>query len=355
MKKTFIYMISLFMLGLTACDEDFNKDVAPPQSNEQEVVRGVDFQVALGSGLASPIELNNLEPESLIQAISVASTPADVSEGTTFSYRLEISKTEDFAEPVELNAISEDKIISVTVSDLDEAIQKIFGKAPEARQFYIKTLAYIATGTSSILGNSNIVGPATVTPISIPAELAYLYIPGNHQNWDPATAPKLYTANMDMVYTGFAYLDGEYKFTSAPDWDHTNYGSGGDGILSADGGAGNINAEAGFYYLSADLNLLTYSQIATVWGLIGDATPGGWDVSTPMEYDRASNTWTVTADMTNGAFKFRANDGWDINLGGDIKDLTFGGDNMSIEAGNYTFTLKLTNEADGYNCTVKKN
>ncbi len=355
MKKTFIYMITLLTFGLTACDEDFNKDVAHPQANDKEEARGVDFQVALGSGLATPIELNNMEPESTIQAITVSTTPTDVAEGTTFTYRLEIAKTEDFAEPVEIAATTADKTVIVTVADLDEAVRTIFGKAPEARQFYIKTWPYVTTGTSSVLGTANIVGPATVTPISIPAEQAYLYVPGNHQNWDPATAPKLYTANMDMVYTGFVYLDGEYKFTSAPNWDSTNYGSGGEGKLSDDGGAGNITAEAGFYYLSADLNQLTYTQTATVWGLIGDATPGGWDASTPMQYDRASNTWTVTTDMTTGTFKFRANDGWDINLGGDVKNLTFGGDNINIEAGNYTLTLKLTNEADGYSCTIKKN
>jgi len=347
-------MMAFLTLGLTACDEDFNKDVAPPQSYEQEDPKNVDFQVALGSGLTSPIVLNDLDPASTLQAISVSSTP-ELPEGSTLAYKLQVSKTEDFAESVELPSTGGDKTVSVSVTDLDKAVQTMFGKAPEARQFYLKTLVYIVSGTSAVLGNSNITGPATVTPISISPDQLYLYIPGNHQGWDPATAPQLYTENMDMVYTGFAYLDGEYKFTSAPDWDHTNYGSGGEGLLSADGSAGNLNAEAGFYYLKADLNLLTYTQTATVWGLIGDATPGGWDNSTPMVYDRETNTWTVTTDMTTGTFKFRANNEWTLNLGGDANALTFDGDNIQIEEGNYTFILRLFNPKGGYRVTIQKN
>jgi len=81
----------------------------------------------------------------------------------------------------------------------------------------------------------------------------------------------------------------------------------------------------------------------TEWGLIGDATPGGWDNSTPMTYDPATGLWSVTTTLVNGAFKFRANNSWDINLGGDLNNLSYGGDNIPITGGTYTITLNLTN------------
>ena len=44
-----------------------------------------------------------------------------------------------------------------------------------------------------------------------------------------------------------------------------------------------------------------------------------------------------------GEFKFRANDGWDINLGGDINNLSFGADNIPVtEEGTYEISLDLS-------------
>ena len=57
------------------------------------------------------------------------------------------------------------------------------------------------------------------------------------------------------------------------------------------------------------------AQITTV-GLIGDATPGGWDVDTTMMQDPVdSNIWTLTILLNDGFAKFRANDDWAINWG----------------------------------------
>lgn len=187
-----------------------------------------------------------------------------------------------------------------------------------------------------------------------------LFVPGGHQGWSPDTAPTLYSRNFDFKYDGFVYFDApnEFKFTSNPDWEGTNYGDGGNGTLSTDGGAGNLKvADAGYYQLNADLSgsPYTYSVVKTEWGLIGDATEGGWNDSTPMNYDPATNKWSVTTTLSAGkSYKFRANNGWDINLGGDINNLKYGGDNITAaEGGTYQITLDLSNSA-AYKCTVTK-
>ena len=190
--------------------------------------------------------------------------------------------------------------------------------------------------------------------------LRQLYVPGGHQGWNPATAPIVYSSNLDWKFDGYVYMESgnEFKFTSTPDWNGTNYGNGGNGILSTDGGAGNLTvSETGFYRLTVDLsgNPYTYTATATNWGLIGDATAGGWDASTPMTLNAATGEWTVTTTLAGGkSFKFRANDGWDINLGGDVNNLTYGGDNIPADSdGTYLITLKLGN-ASAYSCTVVK-
>ena len=176
-----------------------------------------------------------------------------------------------------------------------------------------------------------------------------LFIPGGYQGWSPETAPTVYSRNLDFKYEGYVYFGeaSEYKFTSQPNWDGPNYGSSDEeGILSDDGGAGNLNiTEPGYYKLNVDLSgtPYTYSATKTDWGIIGDATPNGWDGSTAMTYDADTKLWSVVAELSDKEFKFRANDDWDINIGGDMDNLTYDGDNIKVtEAGTYLIVLDLS-------------
>lgn len=182
----------------------------------------------------------------------------------------------------------------------------------------------------------------------------FLYVPGNHQGWAPATAPFVHSTDF-MNYSGFVSLDGEFKFTSEKSWDGVNYGAGAkDGTLSTDGGAGNLKAEKGFYLLKANISSLTWSAVLIqTFGLIGSATDGGWDTSTPMTFDAAKSEYSITAALKDGELKFRANDVWDVNLGGDPEHLTFGGANIAVKAGTYKITLSLS-DAQKYTCTIAK-
>ena len=87
--------------------------------------------------------------------------------------------------------------------------------------------------------------------------------------------------------------------------------------------------------------------------MIGDATPGGWEASPALTPDENNLVWKGTVTFGGGEFKFRANDGWDINLGGSISDLSQGGDNIaSPGAGTYEVTLNLSSLP--YSCTLVK-
>lgn len=176
-----------------------------------------------------------------------------------------------------------------------------------------------------------------------------LYVPGAHQGWDPATAPTIVSVKSDDVYEGYLYFanaNNEFKLTSDPNWDNTNYGNGGDGTLITDADAGNLTtAEAGYYLVEADLNENTWSATKTDWGIIGDATAGGWDSDQDMTYDPDEKVWKATIALSVGAMKFRANDAWDINYGdaGGDGTLDFNSDNIVIaDAGNYEVTLDLS-------------
>jgi hypothetical protein len=88
--------------------------------------------------------------------------------------------------------------------------------------------------------------------------------------------------------------------------------------------------------------LVGYSQITTV-GIIGTATPGGWDNDTDMVQDAADTAkWTLTITLVNGAAKFRANNAWDVNWGAldfPIGTGTQGGADISVPAGTYNISF----------------
>src|SRR5690554_7112716 len=90
---------------------------------------------------------------------------------------------------------------------------------------------------------------------------------------------------------------GEFKFRANDDWSY-NYGSDeADGNLGFDGS--NIPVEVeGDYAITLDLSAPhAYTYSANRWGIIGNATPGGWDADTFMSWDTEAEVFTVTADL----------------------------------------------------------
>jgi hypothetical protein len=148
---------------------------------------------------------------------------------------------------------------------------------------------------------------------------------------------------------------GEFKFRANHNWDY-NYGSTAkDATLDA--GGSNIATPAAFVegdaYFILDLshpNAYTYSM--NEWGLIGGAIPTtGWDSDHDMTWDATNKVFTITIALNAGEIKFRANNGWDVNLGGDPNALTPGGANIPIAAaGTYKITLDLNKATPS--CTI---
>lgn len=191
---------------------------------------------------------------------------------------------------------------------------------------------------------------------------ANLYLVGGSSSagWTPGNAiPFVKTA--DGKFEIYAYLqvaDG-FKFLQQKDWPG-DWGKGDDGKLLQEG-EGNVTIPSdGFYRIIADFTTMSYSVTETDWGLVGKARTGtdaGWNADDDMTFTGgpAGYTWTVTMHLFAGEFKFRANDGWDINFGDTELDgfLDFNsGTNMSIATeGDYVVEMIL-DPVNGYKYTV---
>lgn len=186
-------------------------------------------------------------------------------------------------------------------------------------------------------------------------KLSYLYTPGDSNGWSHSACQMLKYDSNAGIYKGFAYLNGGFKFTNKPDWSGINYGDTGvEGTLSTDGGAGNLQAEEGLYYIEVNTDALTYALTPiTTWGMIGDFNSWGGDVILNPSNDFLTWTGELTLTADGQGWKFRANSDWGINLGGDLLNLQFNGDNIAaFGAGTYQVTLNLATIP--YTATVEK-
>jgi hypothetical protein len=219
--------------------------------------------------------------------------------------------------------------------------------------------------------NSVTISVTTFKLIIISNGYPVLYVPGDYQGWAPATAPTVASAQTG-IYEGYINVPAggsyQFKFTSAADWNHINYGDAGNGTLTVDGNAAGMTLPgAGYYELSINPSALTWTYTKTTWGIIGDATPGGWNTDTQLAYDATKQVWKVTCAMiAGGSFKFRANNAWVIDFGvnaagklayADSPVYGYNGaiNNITVpSSGNYTITLDI-HDPNNYNYTAVKN
>lgn len=189
---------------------------------------------------------------------------------------------------------------------------------------------------------------ANIRTWNIPGDYVEASYPGSGlANWSPDKSPQVIsTITSPDKLEGYVYMSkstNEWKFATQPNWDGPNYGDGGAGKI--DGNGGNIKSPAGYYKINVDAAAMTYTAVATTWGVIGSASPKSWDDETPLTYNPATKTWIGAIHLTAAEFKFRANHSWDFNYGSSTKDanLNAGGDNIVVTVeSDYAFTLDLS-------------
>lgn len=253
----------------------------------------------------------------------------------------------NFADAVPIGSANNDGTISISTNDLNNKLLSMKGDpedpTPLALEFRVK--ATISANVDPIYSS---VIKQTYTTYYIPIIYPVLHVPGSYQGWNPAdTITVIASLKSNGIYEGYLWFpidNAMFKYTETPSWD-VNWGdNGNDGTLES-GGSDIPAGLSGYYQLYVDLNAKTHKYLRTEWGLIGSATPGGWDSDQNMTYNETTKVWTITLNLAVGDIKFRANDGWDLNYGdtGANGILDAGGDNIAIaEAGNYTVTLDLS-------------
>ena len=331
-----IYAIAAVFL-ITSCSSD---DGFKPTLDV-----GDSFQIiAPTSGVS--LQLSSDDQKGTATTFTYGKADFGFSSATTYKLELDLPSG-DFSAPITIGS-SNSVEMPIMVGDLNNAALGLGFPAGNPANMNARIIARIDDDIDSIVSN---VIAIEVTPFQV--QYPFLHVPGAYQGWNPSdSSTVIYSLGRDGKYDGYIYFQdvSEFKFTDGPSWDMNFGDTGNDGILDANGD--NITTVvSGMHHLTVNLNTMTYTAEATDWGVIGNATPTGWDADTDMVYDDVSGTLKLNLDLVPGEIKFRANDAWDLNYGDTDANssLENGGDNIVIaDGGNYDIELILNQPVFSY-------
>jgi hypothetical protein len=275
------------------------------------------------------------------------------------NYVVEIDDNADFSSSKTLGTTTGNQL-SVTVETMNNAMLALGLPAFEESTVNLRVRSTINGIDSEPLYSVAIARSATTFQSSECGTFCTVGIIGDATpgGWDNDTDMRLAddTRVDKETWTTIIYLEGgkKVKFRSSDSWD-TNWGDtafpegtgtpGGQDIPVATTGYYKVtfSSETGAYSFTP-LTTPTFGSI----GIIGSATPGGWDNDTDLTQDPANeHVWTGTVTLTEGMAKFRADNDWANNWGGPTYPSGFGfgnGPDISVKAGTYFVRI---NDATG--------
>ncbi|RYY58057.1 MAG: DUF5116 domain-containing protein [Chitinophagaceae bacterium] len=335
MKKIIVSVLTAFVLLFSSCKKDMDLTVM-----QEAVLPGITVS-------AATVVLNETTAEDTVQAISW--TAADYGFSAAVSYSVQLAKAgSSFATPKEVT-LGNTRVIKYTGAELNQIALLQGIPVGSAGQIEVRVLS---TLSDSIRQYSSVVS-FTVTPYLVIINYPSLWVPGEYQGWNPATAEKISSKAGNGVYEGYVNFPSGavFKYTSEPDWNHIIYGwassteAGPDisGLFNTTGG--NLYVPStGYYLLKGNTNDNSWSGTKiNSWSMIGDFN--SWAGDAAMTYDASTKQWTGTLTAAaNGVFKFRANNDWPINFGDTGTDLSleYNGANIPVTAGTHNVILDIS-------------
>lgn len=191
----------------------------------------------------------------------------------------------------------------------------------------------------------------------------FIYFIGATDGWKSSDQKLALVDDAKGVYTGYVYLADpnkagyEFKFQRiAGKWENaieaSNFVTFNESAIGAANGNLGVKDGEGVYYMDVNLSegTITATKVETM-GIIGGFN--NWDGDAPMTWNPEEYCFEATnVGVTADGWKFRVNGGWDVNLGGSLKNLTAGGDNLAV-AGNTVKLYPTRKTSDNIYCTVE--
>jgi hypothetical protein len=332
MKNIFKFLaLTVLLTGAVSCeDEQDLKFVTPPASFEILSPQAGESVVLTPDNEGNP-------------ALALVWTAATYGTPTEVTYTVQVAKNgTDFATPVDVTSTSA-TYATLDVTTLNGAANAAGLEAFTEGGLDIRVKATVGTQAGEP-AYSNVVTYLVTPYVTYPYTDYYLVGAAVATGWDNTGTTNMYPlfrhvvtdAQPDDIYSYTGYFkggatDGQFKFIKTKGSWAPQYGSAGAGVLGVNDGTGSdpnpfqIDT-AGYYTFTVNLTQNTYSiapatagnTYATI-GIIGTATPNGWDSDTDMTQSTFDpHIWYINNQFLtagDGKLKFRANNSWDVNWG----------------------------------------
>jgi len=365
MKKLFnLSLLSLLFVSIMSCSDDDTKTIV------SEDAAPVLISPENGASVVLDPDLESNPALTLVWNHGAYTVPTEI----TYTVQMAVAGTE--FETVVVGGTTTNRVFSLSVKELNTKALEAGLEPFEAADLDVRIMASLGANDALPMASNTVT--ITVTPYSI--DDPQLFLIGNPQKyyglseWSPTTGmamryigdgkTKVFEAYVKLAAGDalkFGAVQGEWSAVDAAG----NYGLGdAAGVIKNGGGAGDIKPATtdgdGLYYIQVDIDKLTYKSVKMDWGIIGDATPGGWNEETAMTYDFAANKYTLTANLTANGLKYRSsntgnfiyagedNSAWKFNVGNSDPKVTYSADapNFTISAAG-SHDLELTINFDG--------
>ena len=310
----------------------------------------------------SPVADINITAANLgLESVTFEWSAADFGAQTQVNYAIEVAAAGQSDKVVVTSGVTETSAV-VSYESLNAVLLYDLGLASgiaENVDFYVSA----KVGEYAKVYSAPVTASATVTQAE--KEYPKLTVAGSYayNNWSPGKGQFVYDfEGTDAKYSGVIDFGEDvsalqFKFVGAA-WGENEFSVPSGEAQAPEaaelplvaGGGDNISAYTThrFYSLTLDKNtpkVIKNFSFNTL-GVIGDATPTGWDADTDMEFNAAKQRFYVDITLIDGTIKFRANDAWDVNWGGADGVLVSGADNIPVTAGNYRIYVNLNDPAN---------
>ena len=310
----------------------------------------------------SPVADINITAANLgLESVTFEWSAADFGAQTQVNYAIEVAAAGQSDKVVVTSGVTETSAV-VSYEALNAVLLYDLGLASgiaENVDFYVSA----KVGEYAKVYSAPVTASATVTQAE--KEYPKLTVAGSYayNNWSPGKGQFVYDfEGTDAKYSGVIDFGEDvsalqFKFVGAA-WGENEFSVPAGEAQAAEaaelplvaGGGDNISAYTTHRFYSLTLDKSTPKVIKNFsfnsLGVIGDATPTGWDADTDMEFNAAKQRFYVDLTLIDGKIKFRANDAWDVNWGGADGVLSAGGADIAVAAGNYRIYVNLNDPAN---------